>query len=137
MEESKKFTTQPTTYTSHPLQTSFGATAENRGTPHTVRIFPSDKISTSPTLSSGGFPSSSVHAHATTSTSQPYQLPNHDVRVPTVSTGLPGSHLARDSSSLALPRVERQQIKLDAVSNGSSYVPQVQGNSFPLFSEYK
>lgn len=131
MEEPKKFSTQPTAYTSNSLQTSFGTAPENRGTSHTVRMFPLDKVGSSPTLSSGGFSTSSppVHVHATTSASLPYQLPNNDARPPTVSIGLPSSHLGRDSSSLALPRVEKPQVKLDGGSNGSSYVSQVQANA--------
>lgn len=126
MEDSKKFATQPTSYASHGLQTNFGAAAENRGTPHTVRMFPSDKTSPSPAISSGGFPaaSPSVHVSAATPTSLPRPLPNNEVRGPTVSTGLPGSHLGRDSSSLPLPRVDRGPIKLDGGTNASSYVSQ-------------
>lgn len=42
-----------------------------------------------------------------------------------VSSSVPGSHLGRDSSSPALPRV---QLRTDGGSNGSSYAFQVQGN---------
>ncbi|KAL5804024.1 hypothetical protein ACOSQ3_030824 [Xanthoceras sorbifolium] len=130
MEDSKKFTTQPTTYAPHGLQTNFGTAAENRGITHTVRVFPSDKMSSSPTVSAGGFPASSPPVHVSaTSTSVSYQLPTNEVRAPTVSTGLPGSHLGRDSSSLALPRVDRAQIKSDGGTNASSYLSQVQVNS--------
>ncbi|KAI9184820.1 hypothetical protein LWI28_001394 [Acer negundo] len=131
MEDSKKFTTQPATYASHALQTNFGAAADNRGTSHSVRIFPPDKMSPSPTVSTGGFPASSppVHVSAGTSTSLPYQLHTNEARLPTVSTGFPGSHLGRDSASLALPRVDRAQIKVDGGINASSYVSQIQVNS--------
>ncbi|KAK3199839.1 hypothetical protein Dsin_023254 [Dipteronia sinensis] len=131
MEDSKKFTTQPATYAPHALQTNFGAAADNRGTSHSVRIFPPDKMSPSPTVSAGGFPASSppVHVSAATSTSLPYQLHTNEARVPTVSTGFPGSHLGRDSASLALPRVDRAQIKVDGGINASSYVSQAQVNS--------
>ncbi|XP_044462951.1 uncharacterized protein LOC123193925 [Mangifera indica] len=130
MEDSKKFTAQPTTYTSHPhsLQTSFGATADSRGVPNTVRIFSSDKSGLSPAIHSGSFPASSPPAHvsAATSSSIPYHLPTSEVRTPTISTG---SHMGKDSSSSVLPRIERAQSKLDGVSNGSSYGTQVQANT--------
>ncbi|KAJ0101161.1 hypothetical protein Patl1_04131 [Pistacia atlantica] len=130
MEDSKKFAAQPTTYTSHPhpLQTSFGTTADSRGVSHTVRMFSSDKSGLSPAIHSGGFPASSppVHVSAGTSTPPPYHLPTSEVRTPTISTG---SHLGKDSSSSALHRIERPQIRLDGGSNGSSYASQVQANT--------
>ena len=128
MEESKKFTA-PATYTSQSLQTNVGESAENHGA-HAVRILPSDRPIHA-TVSSGGFPVSSPPAHVTAAGSTPlqHQLPTSDVKTPTMSTGLPSSHLGRDSSSFAYPRVERPQIKLDGVPNVASYVSQVPGNS--------
>ncbi|XWS51813.1 hypothetical protein CRYUN_Cryun11dG0014700 [Craigia yunnanensis] len=129
MEEAKKFTS-PATYTSQSLQTNVGGSAENRGASHGVRILPSDRpIHT--IVSSGGFPLSTPPAHVTAAGSTPlhHQLPTSDVKTPTMSTGLPSSHLGRDSSSFAYPRVERQQIKLDGGSKMTSYVSQVPANS--------
>lgn len=132
MEDSKKFSAQPTTYASQPhtSQTGFGATADSRGVSNTVRIFSSDKSGLSPAMHSGGFPASSPHVHVSAGTSTHLHLPTSDVRTPTISTG---SHLGRDSSSSAMPRIERPQIRLDGGSNGSSYVSQVQGNSLLSF----
>lgn len=138
MEESKKFGTQPSSYTSHPMQASFGSAAETRGTSHAVRVFPSDKATSSATVSSGGFLAAtpSVHVSAANSTSLPYQLSNNDIKAPTASSGLPSSHLGRDLPSSAQARVERPQFKLDGAPNGSSYV--MQGNFFvPFLFAYK
>ncbi|KAK9268865.1 hypothetical protein L1049_001389 [Liquidambar formosana] len=109
MEESKEFA-----YSSQRLQTSFGPAAESRGTSNNVRVFPSDK-SSHPPVSSGGFPTTSPlgHVSAATSTSLPHQLPTNEVRSSMVSSGLPSSQSGRDSSSLALPRVERVHFRLD------------------------
>ncbi|XP_044474340.1 uncharacterized protein LOC123202449 isoform X2 [Mangifera indica] len=128
IEDSKKFSAQPTTYASQPhtSQTGFGATADSRGVSNTVRIFSSDKSGLSPAMHSGGFPASSPHVHVSAGTSTHLHLPTSDVRTPTISTG---SHLGRDSSSSAMPRIERPQIRLDGGSNGSSYVSQVQANT--------
>lgn len=110
MEESKEFAAHSGTYSSQRLQTGLGAAAESRGTSHSNRVLPSDKSSNTPT-SSGGFPTTSPLG---SSTSLPYQYPTNEVRPSMVSGGLPGSHLVRDSSSLALPRVERANFRLDA-----------------------
>ncbi|TKY57350.1 PHD finger protein [Spatholobus suberectus] len=55
--------------------------------------------------------------------------PGNEVRPPVVSGVMPSSHLGRNSSSLVLPKVEHPQFKVDAGSNGSSYMMQVQANS--------
>ncbi|GAV85863.1 BAH domain-containing protein [Cephalotus follicularis] len=125
MEESKKFAAPSATYPSTPSPTSFGSAVENRGTSHIVRTFPSDRSSQSP-MASGGFPVSSplVHLPATTSSSLSYQSPTSEGRASTVSSGLASGHLGRESSSLALPRVERLQHKVEGGSNGS-HAPQV------------
>ncbi|TYJ20948.1 hypothetical protein E1A91_A08G031700v1 [Gossypium mustelinum] len=129
MEEPKKFTT-PGTYTSQPLQTNIGGSAENRGASHAVRLLPSDRP-IHPTVSSGGIPVSLPPAHVAAAGSTPlqHQLPTSDVKMPAMSTGLPSGHLGRDSSSFAYPRVERPQIKLDGGSNAASYVSQIPVNS--------
>ncbi|XP_008227014.1 PREDICTED: uncharacterized protein LOC103326553 [Prunus mume] len=129
MEESKKYSAQPATYPSPPLKTNFNAAAETHGMSHTVRMIPTDKPSHAPI--SGGFPVSSsvVHVSTVTPTSAQYQLPTNEVRASMVSSGLPSSHLGRDSSSPALPRVERAQFRSDGGPNGPSFAFQVQANS--------
>ncbi|XP_022753088.1 uncharacterized protein LOC111301573 [Durio zibethinus] len=129
MEEPKKFNA-PAIYTSQSLQTNVIGSAENRGASHAVHILPSDRPIHA-TVSSGSFPVSLPPAHVTTagSTSLQHQLPSSDVKMPSMSTGLPSGHIGRDSSSFAYPRVEGPQIKLDGGSNVASYVSQVPANS--------
>ncbi|KAK6229787.1 hypothetical protein SCA6_018738 [Theobroma cacao] len=130
MEDPKKLLGPLVTYSSQSLQTNVGGSAETRGASHTVRILPSDRPIHA-TVSSGGFPVSSPPAYVTAagSTPLPHQLPTSDVKMSTMSTGLPSGHLGRDSSSFAHPRVERPQTKLDGGSNVPSYVSQVPANS--------
>ncbi|KAG6689795.1 hypothetical protein I3843_11G190200 [Carya illinoinensis] len=130
MDESKNFAAHTSTYTSHPVQPSSSTLAENRGTSHTLRSFPSDKPS-HPAISSGGISASPLgHASATTtSTSLQYQMPTNEVRPTIMSRGSSSSHLGRDPTSVPLPKVERVQFKLDGGSNGSSYASQLQANS--------
>ncbi|XP_059662434.1 uncharacterized protein LOC132308388 isoform X2 [Cornus florida] len=130
MEKSEEFSLHSTASSSQRLQRNSDAAAESRGTSHTSRMFPSDKPS-HPLISSGGFQPASPLAHvsAAKSTSLPYQLPASEIRSPVISSGLPSSHLGRDSLSLALPSVERVHFRLDGRSNGSSYTSQVQANS--------
>ncbi|RDY00713.1 PHD finger protein [Mucuna pruriens] len=138
MEEAKKFSapapstlsTPSTTHTSQPLQTNIGGSVDNRVPSHVVRIFPSDK-SNHPAISSMGTVVSIPPAHvsAGSSASLQYQLTGNEVRPPVVSGVMPSSHLGRNSSSLALPKVEHPQFKVDGGSNGSSYMLQVQANS--------
>ncbi|KAK8488496.1 hypothetical protein V6N13_016349 [Hibiscus sabdariffa] len=127
MKEPKKFTTA--TYTSQSVQTNVGGSAENRGSSHAVRILPSDRPIHA-TVSSGGISVSSPAAHVTAAGSTPLQnqLPIGDVKMATMSTGLPSGHLG-NSSSFAYPRVDRPQVKLDGGSNVASYVSHVQANS--------
>ncbi|KAK8630213.1 hypothetical protein V6N13_079016 [Hibiscus sabdariffa] len=126
MKEPKKFTTA---YTSQSVQTNVGGSAENRGSSHAVRILPSDRPIHA-TVSSGGIPVSLPAAHVTAAGSTPLQsqLPTGDVKMATMSTGLPSGHLG-NSSSFAYPRVDRPQVKLDGGSNMASYVSHVPANS--------
>lgn len=129
MEKSVEFSQHSATYSSQRLQTNLAGSTESRGASHAVRMFTSDKPSHAP-VSSKSFqhPSHLVHASPANSTSLPYQLPTSEVR-PVVPSVLPGSHLGRDSSSLALPRVDRSHFRLDVRSNGSPYSSQAQANS--------
>ncbi|KAM5585420.1 endochitinase A [Rosa sericea] len=128
MDESKKYAAQTAAYPSQPLKTSFNVAAENHGLPHTVRIS-TDNPNHAP-ISTGGFAASPlVHVSTVTPTSAQYQLPTSEIRTTMVSGSVPGSHLGRDSSSPALPRGERVQLRTDGGSNGSSYAYQVQANS--------
>lgn len=122
MEKSEEFSLHSAPYSPQRLQTNLGAAAESRGTSHAIHTFPTDKPGHAP----GGFqPASPLgHVSAVKSTSKPYQLPTSEVR-PTVSSGLPSSHLGRDSSSQASARFERPHF---GRPNGSSYTPQVKGN---------
>ncbi|KAL7217887.1 hypothetical protein ACSBR2_011171 [Camellia fascicularis] len=130
MEKSEEFSVRTATHSSQRVQTNLGTAAESRGALHTTKMFPSDKPSHAPN-SSGGFQPASplVHVKAANSTSLPYQLPASEVRTSVVSSGLPTSLLGRDSSSSALPRVDRPHVRLDPRSNGSSYMSQIQVNS--------
>ncbi|XP_039035810.1 uncharacterized protein LOC120172423 [Hibiscus syriacus] len=125
MEEPKKFTTLAT-YTSRPVQSNVGGSAENHGSSNAVRILPSDRPIHA-TVSSGGTPVSS-HVTAVGSTPLEHQLPTGGVKWATMSTGLPSGHLG-NSSSFAYPRVDRPQIKLDGGSNVASFVSHVPANS--------
>ncbi|KAK9002385.1 hypothetical protein V6N11_025068 [Hibiscus sabdariffa] len=126
MEEPKKFTTP--TYTSQSMQTNVGGSAENRAT-HAVRVLPSDRPIHA-TVSSGGIPVPSPPANVTAVGSTPlqHQLPTGDVKMATMSTGLPSGHLG-NSSSFAYSRAEGPQNKLDGGSNVASYVSHVPANS--------
>ncbi|KAF4378063.1 hypothetical protein F8388_020699 [Cannabis sativa] len=128
MEESRTYAGQSSPYTSHSLQTSFNTGAESRGSPHTLRMIPSDKQTYLP-VSSVAAPASLPIGHVSTATSasMSYQLPTSDVRAPTVSSGFISNNLGRDSPSLALPRIERPQFKLDG-PNVPSLASQGQGN---------
>lgn len=127
MEKSEEFALHSATYSSQRLQTNVGSAAESRGTSHAVRMFSSEKQSQAPNSSGGFQPASTLgHVSATNSTPLPYQLPTSEVR-PVISSGLPSSHIGRDSSSLALPRADRPHFRLDVKSNGASYTSQVQG----------
>ncbi|KAI4306158.1 hypothetical protein L6164_029459 [Bauhinia variegata] len=124
MEESKKFSAHSATYNPQSLQTSTGGTVENRVPSHAIRMFPSDKsnqaaIFSASTLASTPVPQVSAALHHPSS---------NEVRPPMVTSGMSSSHLGRNSS-LALPKVEQPQFKVDGGLNGPSYVLQVQANS--------
>ncbi|XP_056163930.1 uncharacterized protein LOC115666572 [Syzygium oleosum] len=106
MEESKKFPSHTASYSPHLSQSSFGATAENRGMPPVVRTFPSDKVNQSP-LSSGVIPVSSATANVSSGSSAPYLLPRSEIRTSTASSGISNSHIGRDSSAMLLPKVDQ------------------------------
>ncbi|KAF7815895.1 PHD finger protein [Senna tora] len=130
IEESKKFSARSATYTSQPLQTSISGTVESRGQPHAVRMFPADKSSHA-VISSAGTPASMpvTHVSAGSSAALQHQSTSNEVRPSIVSSGVPSSHLGRNSSSSALPKAEPPHFKVDGGSNASSYVLQVQANT--------
>ena len=128
MEEAKKFSAHSATYTSQPLQTNIGGTVENRAPSHTVRMFPSDKLSHTAVSSAGAVASTpTAHVSAASSVALPHQSTSNEVRPPLASSGMPSGHFGRNSSSLTLPK-EQAQFRVDGGSNGSSYPMQVQGN---------
>ncbi|KAJ1392505.1 Zinc finger, PHD-type [Sesbania bispinosa] len=122
MEESKKFSAPSTPYASQPLQTSIAGTVDNRVPTHAVRMVASDKPSHAAFSSTGTVVSIPPHVAVGSSVALQYQTTNNEVRSPVVSGVMPSSHLGRNSTSLALPKV-------DGGSNGSPYVLQVQANS--------
>ncbi|XP_028768875.1 uncharacterized protein LOC114726435 isoform X2 [Neltuma alba] len=130
MEESKKFHEHSAPSTSQPLQTSMGSgMVENRMPSHTVRMFPSDKSSHTGVSSSGTITSPHVtHVPAGSSSGLHYQSTTTEVKSPIVSGGMPSSHLGRNSSSSALPKVEQPQFKVDGGSSGP-YLMHAQANS--------
>lgn len=129
MEESKKFSAHSATHTSQPLQTSIGGIVENHVPSHNVRMFPSDK-SSSTGITSAGTPAFTPVIHVSTGSSAAlqYQSTSNEIKPSMVTRGRPSSHLGRNSSSLPLPKGEQPQFKVDGGSNGSSYVMHVQGN---------
>ena len=132
MEEAKKISapsTPSTTHTSQPLQTNIVGPVDNRVPSH-VRIFPSDKSSHPSIPSMGAIVSIPAHVSVGSSAALQYQVISNEVRPPVVSGVMPGSHLGRNASSLALPKVEHPQFKVDGGSNGSPYMLQVQGIVF-------
>ncbi|KAK7276893.1 hypothetical protein RIF29_18040 [Crotalaria pallida] len=128
LEESKKFSAPSTTYTSQPLQTGISGSVDNRVQSAPVRIFASDKSSHTAISSTGNAVSVPAHVSAGSSPALQYQPTSNEVRPPMVSGIMPGSHLGRNSSSFAMPKVERPPFKVDGGLNGPSYVPQVQAN---------
>ncbi|KAK7300007.1 hypothetical protein RJT34_10838 [Clitoria ternatea] len=130
MEEAKKFaatSTPSTTYASQSLQTSIGGIVDNRVPSHAVRMFPVDK-SSHPAITSTVV-SIPAHVNAGSSTPLQHQSTSNEVRPPVVSGVMPGSHLGKNSSSLALPKFEHPPFKVDGGSNGSSYMLQAQASS--------
>ncbi|XAR67413.1 hypothetical protein NMG60_11002165 [Bertholletia excelsa] len=128
MEKSDEFSLRAAANSCHRLPMNMGASAESRGTSQS-RIFPSDKSSQAP-ISSGSLqsPSTPAHISAGNSTSLPYQLPTSEVRVTMVSSGLPNNLLGKESSTSALPRLDKPHFRLDSRSNGS-YSSQIQVNT--------
>lgn len=140
MEESKRHPTHNTMHMSPSLQGNFSVGSDNRGTLPT-RTFQSDKPSQLP-VSAGGFGASPSPGYAAASspvvvsteksTSVKYHFGPSEVRTPTVSSALSGSHLGKDTSSLAVPKVERS---IDVVEIGSNAAPRTsiaQGNIIKL-----
>lgn len=131
MEESKKFAAPSATYTTQITQPSFGAMPESHGPSNSFRVLPSDKPSNI-SVSSGVFPASLPgHVSAATPASSTLQPLTTEVKISTVSGGLPSSQLGRDLSSVAFSKVEKAQFKVEGGSNGASYAPQVPGKSAP------
>ncbi|KAE9606373.1 hypothetical protein Lal_00013614 [Lupinus albus] len=122
LDESKKFSAPSTTYTTQPMQTSIGGTVDNRVPPPPVRIFASDKSSHTAISSTGTVVSVPAHVSAAPSAALQYQSTNNEVRPPMISGTMPSSHLGRNPSPLAMPKV-------DGGSNAPSYVHQVPANS--------
>ncbi|CAK9163889.1 unnamed protein product [Ilex paraguariensis] len=127
MEKSENFSLHSGPHLSQRLQMNSGAATESCGTSHAVRMFPADKSNHAQISSAGVQGKNLGHVSAANSTGLPYQLPSSEVR-PMVSSGLPSSHVVRDSS-FALPRVEQTRFRLDGRSNGSSNILQAPGNS--------
>lgn len=128
MEKTDDFS-QPSVPNSSRRQHGISAGAvESRGPSPAVRGFPSDKSGHTP-IPAGSFQPASplVHAVGINSTSSSYQLPTSEVR-PVVSGGLTPNHPVKDSTSAALPRVDRSQFRLDGRPNGS-HQSQLQANS--------
>ncbi|CAK7350134.1 unnamed protein product [Dovyalis caffra] len=129
MEESKKFAAPSAKYTSQMMQPSFGAMPESRGSANAFRVLPSDKPSNI-SLSSAGFSASLPgHVSAATPVSTTHKPLATEVKVSTVSSGLPSSQLGKDLSSLAFPKVEKAQFKVEGGSHGASYDPQLPANA--------
>lgn len=129
MEESKKFAAPSATYTTQITQPSFGAMPESHGPSNSFRVLPSDKPSNI-SVSSGVFPASLPgHVSAATPASSTLQPLTTEVKISTVSSGLPSSQLGRDLSSVAFSKVEKTQFKVEGGSNVASYAPQVPANA--------
>ncbi|KAF3679784.1 putative indole-3-acetate O-methyltransferase 1-like [Capsicum annuum] len=127
LEKTVEFSVPAATYSSQRPQANVATTTENRGPSH-VRMFPPNKAS--PVVNpSGSFQSASPLVHGTPASSAPlpYQLPTSEIR-PVISGGVVSGNQVRDSSLVALPRVERPSFRMDGRPNGSSHTLQVQGN---------
>ncbi|KAJ8560978.1 hypothetical protein K7X08_027168 [Anisodus acutangulus] len=123
-----EFSVPAAAYSSQRPQANMAIAIENRGPSH-VRKFPPEKAShvVNP---SGSFQPASPLVHGTPASSAPlpYQLPTSEVR-PVISSGVVSGNPVRDSSLVALPRVERPNFRMDAQPNGSSHMLQVQATS--------
>lgn len=134
MEEAKKFSAPSTTYASQPLQTSIGGTVDNRVPTHTVRMIASDKSSHAAIPSTGTVMSIPPQVSVGSSAALQYQSTSNEVRPPVVPGVISSTHLGRNPSSVALPKVEHSQFKVGGGSNGPPYVLQVQGNFLQISS---
>ncbi|XP_077216714.1 uncharacterized protein LOC143851249 [Tasmannia lanceolata] len=133
MELSKEFTAQPATNSSQLLQAGFGTNSESLGAffhAGTAHRFPLDKPTSMP-LSTGGFQPSSpavpVYSFASTSLlnrSQVNEAQLSNIRMPPASGSSEGV-----PSPLAVPRAEAVHFRLDAQSNGPSYLAKVRASS--------
>lgn len=128
LEKTEEFAVSAATYSSQRPQANMATAIENRGPSH-VRMFPPDKASqvVNPSRS---FQSASPLVHGTPASSAPlpYQLPTSEVR-PVISSGVVSGNPVRDSSLVALPRVERPSFRMDGRTHGSPHMLQVQATS--------
>ncbi|CAI8586923.1 unnamed protein product [Vicia faba] len=130
MEESRKLlSASSTTYASQPLQTNTDGMVDNHVPTNTVRMFSSDKSNHMAVTSSVSMVSIPPHLSAGSSAALQYQSTSNEVRPPIVSGVMPSSHMGRNPSSVALPRVENPQFKVTGGLSGAPYVLQVQANS--------
>ncbi|CAK8538862.1 unnamed protein product [Lathyrus sativus] len=130
MEESKKLlSASSTTYTPQPLQTNTGGMVDNRVPTNAVRMLSSDKSTHMAVTSSVSMVSIPPHLSAGASAALQYQSTSNEVRPPIVSGVMPSSHMGRNPSPVALPRVENPQFKVTGGLSGAPYVLQVQANS--------
>ncbi|XP_004491434.1 uncharacterized protein [Cicer arietinum] len=129
MEESKKFSAPSTTYTSQPLQTNASGMVDNRVPTNAVRMFAPDKPNHTAIASAVSMVSIPPHISAGSSAAMQYPTASNEVRPPMVSGVMPSSHVGRNASSVALPRVENPQFKVTGGLSGAPYVLQVQANS--------
>lgn len=134
MEESKKFSAPSTTYTSQPLQTNASGMVDNRVPTNAVRMFAPDKPNHTAIASAVSMVSIPPHISAGSSAAMQYPTASNEVRPPMVSGVMPSSHVGRNASSVALPRVENPQFKVTGGLSGAPYVLQVQGNFHQSFS---
>lgn len=113
MEESKAFAVQPISFPSQRVQTASGAAGENRGTPPTARVFPSDKAGHVP-VSSGTFQPAAPAANVSSGASTPMRFhpPGTEVRPPVVSSAVQ-NNVGRDSTAVIPPRLDRAHIRPD------------------------
>ncbi|XP_016471026.1 uncharacterized protein LOC107793234 isoform X2 [Nicotiana tabacum] len=129
LEKTEEFSVPSATYSSQRPQANMATAIEGRGPSHVARVVPPDKPShvINP---SGNFQPASPLVHGTSASSAPlpYQLPTSEVR-PVISSGVVAGNPVRDSSLVALPRVERPNFRMDGRPNGYSHALQVQATS--------
>ncbi|XP_059277312.1 uncharacterized protein LOC132031393 [Lycium ferocissimum] len=127
LERTEEFSVPAAAYASQRSQANMATPIENRGPSH-VRKFPPDKASHVVNPSGIFQPVPLVHGTPASSAPLPYQLPTSEVR-PVSSSGVVSGNPVRDSSLVALPRVERTNLRMDGRPNGSSHMLQVQATS--------